>query len=153
MRRDRLPVIYCYQLEEVILGAVAKQVRQVAAVEGNVLEKTQALMILMTALSLVAAALAVASLTTAALMVAGLATAGLLSGCSSKGAVPADGEFVSNSTQSANSDQSGDNVYWHNDSGEEAPMRPPAAPTLTAHTPHRSPTAQSTRIPLTSPSC
>jgi ABC superfamily ATP binding cassette transporter, membrane protein len=37
-------------------------------VEGNVLVKTQALMILMTALSLVAAALAVASLTTASLV-------------------------------------------------------------------------------------
>jgi len=49
-------------------GAVAKQVRQVAAVEGNVLEKTQTLMILMTALSLVAAVLAVASLTTASLV-------------------------------------------------------------------------------------
>ena len=36
--------------------------------EGNVLVKTQALMILMTALSLVAAALAVASLTTASLV-------------------------------------------------------------------------------------
>ncbi|CAM2744591.1 ABC transporter permease [Actinomyces slackii] len=57
-----------YQIEEVMPGAVAKQVRQVAAVEGNVLSKTQALMILMTALSLVAAALAVASLTTASLV-------------------------------------------------------------------------------------
>ena len=38
------------------------------AVEGNVLEKTQTLMILMTALSLVAAVLAVASLTTASLV-------------------------------------------------------------------------------------
>jgi len=57
-----------YQIEEAIPGAVAKQVRQVAAVEGNVLEKTQALMILMTGLSLVAAALAVASLTTASLV-------------------------------------------------------------------------------------
>jgi len=57
-----------YQIEEVIPGAVAKQVRQVAAVEGKVLEKTQALMILMTALSLVAAALAVASLTNASLV-------------------------------------------------------------------------------------
>ena len=42
--------------------------RQVSAVEGNVLEKTQALMILMTGLSLVAAALAVASLSTASLV-------------------------------------------------------------------------------------
>ena len=57
-----------YQIEEAVPGSVAKQVRQVAAVEGNVLVKTQALMILMTALSLVAAALAVASLTTASLV-------------------------------------------------------------------------------------
>ncbi|MDU0347737.1 ABC transporter permease [Actinomyces sp. MRS3W] len=57
-----------YQIEEVMPGAVAKQVRQVAAVEGKVLEKTQALMILMTALSLLAAVLAVASLTTASLV-------------------------------------------------------------------------------------
>lgn len=57
-----------YQIEEAIPGAVAKQVRQVAAVEGNVLEKTQTLMILMTALSLVAAVLAAASLTTASLV-------------------------------------------------------------------------------------
>ena len=57
-----------YQIEEAIPGAVAKQVRQVAAVEGNVLEKTQTLMILMTALSLVAAVLAVVSLTTASLV-------------------------------------------------------------------------------------
>lgn len=33
------PSSIAYQLEEVIPGAVAKQVRQVAAVEGNVLEK------------------------------------------------------------------------------------------------------------------
>lgn len=57
-----------YQIEEVMPGAVAKQVRQVAAVEGKVLEKTQALMILMTALSLLAAILAVASLTNASLV-------------------------------------------------------------------------------------
>lgn len=57
-----------YQIEETIPGVVAKQVRQVAAVEGSVLEKTQVLMILMTALSLLAAALAVASLTTASLV-------------------------------------------------------------------------------------
>ncbi|WP_448759501.1 ABC transporter permease [Actinomyces oricola] len=62
------PSSIAYQLEEVITGSVAKQVRQVAAVEGQVLGKTQALMILMTALSLVAAALAVASLTTASLV-------------------------------------------------------------------------------------
>ena len=47
------PSSIAYQIEEVITGSVAKQVRQVSAVEGNVLEKTQALMILMTGLSLV----------------------------------------------------------------------------------------------------
>lgn len=62
------PSSIAYQIEEVVPGAVAKQVRQVAAVEGSVLEKTQSLMILMTVLSLVAAALAVASLTTASLI-------------------------------------------------------------------------------------
>ena len=62
------PSSIAYQIEEVVTGSVAKQVRQVAAVEGNVLEKTQALMILMTGLSLVAAVLAVASLTTASLV-------------------------------------------------------------------------------------
>ncbi len=62
------PSSIAYQIEEVVPGAVAKQVRQVAAVEGSVLEKTQSLMILMTALSLVAAALAVASLTAASLV-------------------------------------------------------------------------------------
>ncbi len=62
------PSSIAYQIEEVVPGAVAKQVRQVAAVEGSVLEKTQSLMILMTMLSLVAAALAVASLTTASLV-------------------------------------------------------------------------------------
>lgn len=62
------PSSIAYQIEEVVTGSVAKQVRQVAAVEGNVLEKTQTLMILMTGLSLVAAVLAVASLTTASLV-------------------------------------------------------------------------------------
>ncbi|WP_159813998.1 ABC transporter permease [Actinomyces sp. zg328] len=62
------PSSIAYQISEVITGSVAKQVRQVAAVEGNVLQKTQALMILMTVLSLVAAALATASLTTASLV-------------------------------------------------------------------------------------
>ena len=62
------PSSIAYQIEEVVPGAVAKQVRQVAAVEGSVLEKTQALMILMTVLSLVAAALAIASLTAASLV-------------------------------------------------------------------------------------
>ena len=45
------PSSIAYQIEEVIPGAVAKQVRQVAALQGNVLQKTQAVMILMTVLS------------------------------------------------------------------------------------------------------
>ncbi|WEV59126.1 FtsX-like permease family protein [Bifidobacterium sp. ESL0728] len=56
------PSSIAYQIEEVMPGAVAKQVRQVAALQGDVLHKTQAMMILMTALSLIAAAIAVANL-------------------------------------------------------------------------------------------
>lgn len=51
-----------YQIEEVIPGAVAKQVRQVQALEGTVLNKTQAVMIVMTVLTLIAATIAVANL-------------------------------------------------------------------------------------------
>ena len=54
-------------LSQVIPGAVAKQVRQVAALQGNVLQKTQAVMILMTVLSLIAAAVAVANLMVASI--------------------------------------------------------------------------------------
>ena len=61
------PSSIAYQIEEVIPGAVAKQVRQVAALQGNVLQKTQAVMILMTALSLIAAAVAVANLMAASI--------------------------------------------------------------------------------------
>ena len=46
---------------------MAKQVRQVAALQGNVLQKTQAVMILMTVLSLIAAAVAVANLMVASI--------------------------------------------------------------------------------------
>ena len=48
-------------------GGVAKQVRQVAALQGDVLNKTQAVMVLMTVLSLVAAAIAVANLMAASI--------------------------------------------------------------------------------------
>lgn len=47
------PSSIAYQIEEVLPGAVAKQVRQVAALQGDVLNKTQAVMVLMTVLSLV----------------------------------------------------------------------------------------------------
>ena len=61
------PSSIAYQIEEVIPGAVAKQVRQVAALQGNVLQKTQVVMILMTVLSLIAAAVAVANLMVASI--------------------------------------------------------------------------------------
>ena len=61
------PSSIAYQIEEVLPGAVAKQVRQVAALQGDVLNKTQAVMVLMTVLSLVAAAIAVANLMAAAI--------------------------------------------------------------------------------------
>lgn len=61
------PSAIAYQIEEAIPGAVAKQVRQVAALQGDVLQKTQAVMILMTVLSLLAAAIAVANLMAASI--------------------------------------------------------------------------------------
>ena len=61
------PSSIAYQIEEVIPGGVAKQVRQVAALQGDVLQKTQAVMVLMTALSLIAAAIAVANLMASAI--------------------------------------------------------------------------------------
>jgi putative ABC transport system permease protein len=57
-----------YQLEEVIDGSVAKPVRQVADSEGVVLAKTQLLMVLITAMSLLAAALGIANLVTVSVM-------------------------------------------------------------------------------------
>ena len=61
------PSSIAYQIEEVLPGAVAKQVRQVAALQGDVLNKTQAVMVLMTVLSLVAAAIAVANIMAASI--------------------------------------------------------------------------------------
>ena len=58
----------CYQIQEVITGAVANAVRQVAESEGTILEKTQLLMILITALSLVGSALGISNLVTASVM-------------------------------------------------------------------------------------
>lgn len=57
-----------YQIEEVLTGASAKPVRQVAESEGLVLEKTQLLMLLITALSLIGTALGIANLITASVM-------------------------------------------------------------------------------------
>lgn len=61
------PSSIAYQIEEVIPGSVAKQVRQVSALQGDVMNKTRAVMILMTALSLIAAAIAVANLMAASI--------------------------------------------------------------------------------------
>ncbi|MDR1294246.1 MAG: ABC transporter permease [Bifidobacteriaceae bacterium] len=57
-----------YQLDEVLTDAVAKPVRQVTESEGSILAKTQLLMLLVTALSLAASALAIANLMTASVM-------------------------------------------------------------------------------------
>ena len=58
----------CYQITEVITGSTASAVRQVADSEGNILDKTQLLMILITALSLVGSALGISNLVTASVM-------------------------------------------------------------------------------------
>ncbi|MDO4913742.1 MAG: ABC transporter permease [Bifidobacteriaceae bacterium] len=75
LTQDEWEIWYCtaypssitYQIEEVLPDAVAKQVRQVAALQGSVLNKTSAVMIVMTALSLIAAAVAVANLMAASI--------------------------------------------------------------------------------------
>ncbi len=58
----------CYQIQEVISDCVASPVRQVADSEGAILEKTQLLMILITILSLIGAALGICNLVTASVM-------------------------------------------------------------------------------------
>ena len=51
----------CYQIQEVVTDSVASAVRQVAQSEGTILDKTQLLMILIMALSLVGSALGINS--------------------------------------------------------------------------------------------
>ncbi|MDR3248392.1 MAG: ABC transporter permease [Treponema sp.] len=58
----------CYQIDEVITGAVSKPLRQVAESEGAILEKTQLLMLLITILSLAGSALGISNLVTASVM-------------------------------------------------------------------------------------
>ena len=58
----------CYQITEVITDSVASAVRQVAESEGEILNKTQLLMILITVLSLIGAALGISNLVTASVM-------------------------------------------------------------------------------------
>jgi putative ABC transport system permease protein len=58
----------CYQIDEVIPGAVSKPIRMVAESEGAILEKTQLLMLLITILSLAGSALGISNLVTAGVM-------------------------------------------------------------------------------------
>ena len=58
----------CYQIQEVITDSVASAVRQVADSEGQILDKTQLLMVLITILSMVGAALGICNLVTASVM-------------------------------------------------------------------------------------
>ena len=58
----------CYQIEEAITDCVASAVRQVADSEGQILSKTKLLMILITILSMVGAALGICNLVTASVM-------------------------------------------------------------------------------------
>ncbi len=58
----------CYQIQEVITDSVAAPVRQVADSEGNIMEKTELLMILITILSLIGSALGISNLVTASVM-------------------------------------------------------------------------------------
>lgn len=58
----------CYQIEEVVTDSVASAVRQVADSEGQILDKMQLLMILITILSMLGAALGICNLVTASVM-------------------------------------------------------------------------------------
>ena len=58
----------CYQIQSVITDSMASAVRQVAEGEGAILDKTQLLMILITAMSLIGASLGISNLVTAGVM-------------------------------------------------------------------------------------
>jgi putative ABC transport system permease protein len=58
----------CYQIDEVIPDGVAKPIRQVAESEGAILEKTQLLMLLITILSMLGAALGISNLVSTIVM-------------------------------------------------------------------------------------
>ena len=57
-----------FQIEEAIPGSAAQPVRQIAESEGKILEKTEMLMMLITGLSLISAALGVSNLVSANIM-------------------------------------------------------------------------------------
>lgn len=58
----------CYQLQEAISDSVASAVRQVANSEGQILDKTQLLMAMITILSMIGSALGICNLVTASVM-------------------------------------------------------------------------------------
>ena len=58
----------CYQIQEAVPQASATVIRQVADSEGNILNKTQLLMTLITVLSLIGAALGISNLVTSSVM-------------------------------------------------------------------------------------
>lgn len=58
----------CYQIQEVMTDSIAKPIRQVAESEGDILNKTTLLMVLITALSLIGSALAISNLVTASVI-------------------------------------------------------------------------------------
>ena len=62
------PSSICFQIQEVITGSVASPVRQVADSEGEILDKTQLLMVLITILALVGSALGIMNLVTASVI-------------------------------------------------------------------------------------
>lgn len=57
-----------YQIEEAVSDSLARPVRQIAESEGKILDKTQMLMLLITALSLLSSALGVSNLVSANIM-------------------------------------------------------------------------------------
>lgn len=58
----------CYQIEEVVKGSRAKAIRMVAESEGEILNKTQLMMLLITLLSLIGSSLAISNLVTASVI-------------------------------------------------------------------------------------
>lgn len=58
----------CYQIQEVMTDSIAKPIRQVAESEGDILNKTTLLMVLITVLSLISSAFGISNLVTASVM-------------------------------------------------------------------------------------
>lgn len=58
----------CFQIQEAVTDSIASPVRQVADSEGAIMEKTELLMILITVLALIGAALGITNLVTASVM-------------------------------------------------------------------------------------